>query len=190
VKEIVILGGPNGAGKTTAARVLLAKFIHVRQFLNADEIARTLLPDNLEASALAAGRRMIERMRELLREGASFGLETTCSGKSYVRILRQSKEEGWRITLLYLWLKSPEDAIARVAHRVREGGHNIPSEVVRRRYYAGLSNLLKLYLPLADEAEIYDNSDKRRILIAERREGGTLLVHDSRRWARIRKAAQ
>jgi predicted ABC-type ATPase len=190
VKEIVILGGPNGAGKTTAARVLLPKFIHVHRFLNADEIARTLLPENLEASDLAAGRRMIERMRDLLLQGSSFGLETTCSGKSYVSILRQCKEDGWRITLLFLWLKSPEDAVARVARRVREGGHNVPSEVIRRRYFAGLSNLLDLYLPLADEAEIYDNSNKRRILIAERREGGILLIHDSRRWARIRKAAQ
>lgn len=190
MREIVILGGPNGAGKTTTARVLLPRFGRGYEFLNADEIARALLPENVTAAARAAGRRMIERMRDLTRQGTSFGLETTCSGKTYVRFLKRCKEDGWRITLLYLWLKSPEDAVARVARRVREGGHYIPSEVIHRRYYAGLSNLLKLYLPLADEAEIYDNSDERRILIAERREGGILHVHDSRRWAMIKKAAQ
>jgi predicted ABC-type ATPase len=106
---------------------------------------------------------MIEKMRALVREGKSFAFETTCSGKSYSRLLEQCKHEGWRISLFYFWLPSPEMAIARVSRRVRQGGHSIPP------------------------AEIYDNSDRRRVLIAEKRGGLGLRVHDPERWALIKE---
>lgn len=144
MKEIVLLGGPNGAGKTTAARVLLPEFFGLYTFLNADEMARDISPENVEAAPLAAGRRLIERMRANVRNGESFAVETTCAGKSYLRLLQQCKQDGWRITLLYFWLPTPEDAIARVARRVSTGGHNIPAEVVLRRYYAGIANMRNL----------------------------------------------
>jgi predicted ABC-type ATPase len=188
LKEIVILGGPNGAGKTTAARRLLPKFPDIHEFLNADEFARLISPEDIESAAFAAGRKMLARMRELIQLNRSFGLESTLSGRSYFRLLRTCKKNGWRITLLFLWLPSPESAIKRVARRVREGGHGIPSATVRRRYYAGLRNLLNLYLPLADEAEIYDNSS-RLIRIGERVEGGVLRVIDAKRWAKLKRAA-
>jgi predicted ABC-type ATPase len=190
MKEIVLLGGPNGAGKTTAARVLLPEFFDLYPFLNADDIARGIAPGNVESAALAAGRQLIERMRALVRDGQSFALESTCSGRSYLRLLQQCKRDGWRITLLFFWLPTPEMAIARVAKRVSQGGHNIPTEVVQRRYYAGVWNMRNLYLPLAEEAEIYDNTDSRRILIAEKREGLALFVHDPERWARIEEVAR
>jgi len=190
LKEIVLLGGPNGAGKTTAARVLLPEFFDLHPFLNADEIARRLSPEDLETAAFAAGRQMLAEMRALVRNGHSFAIETTCAGKSYLRFLEQCKLDGWRITLLYFWLPTPEMAIARVARRVSSGGHTIPSDVIRRRYYAGISNMRNLYLPLADEAEIYDNTDRQRLLVAEKREGHELYVHDSERWEQIEEAAQ
>jgi predicted ABC-type ATPase len=105
-------------------------------------------------------------------------------------VLRDCKANGWKISLYYFWLPSPERSIARVARRVREGGHRIPDEVVYRRFKLGLRNMLDLYLPLADEAEIYDNTDRKRVLIAERRGGKPLLVHDSERWARIEEIAR
>jgi predicted ABC-type ATPase len=185
MKEIVILGGPNGAGKTTAARVLLPEFFDLHPFLNADEIAHDLSPENVEAAALAAGRQMIERMRALVREGLSFALETTCAGRSYIPLLRDCKDRGWGISLYYFWLPSPEDSIARVAKRVREGGHNIPDEVIYRRFQRGLWNMRHLYLPLADTAAIYDNSGKRGVRIASRRRGSPLEIHDQARWLRI-----
>jgi predicted ABC-type ATPase len=190
VKEIILIGGPNGAGKTTAARVLLPDFLELHPFLNADDIARDLAPWDVESVALAAGRLMIEQMRALVREGKSFAFETTCSGKSYLRLLQQCKKEGWRITLLYFWLPTPEDAIARVARRVSQGGHNIPTDTVLRRYYASVWNMRNLYLPLADEAEIYDNTDRKRVMIAEKRENLALFVHDPERWARIEEVAR
>ncbi len=189
MKEIVILAGPNGAGKTTAARKLLPKFSGIQEFLNADEFARAISPENPESAAFAAGRRMLARMRELIARNQSFGLESTLSGKSYLSLLNRCKQAGWRITLLYLWLPSPEAAIKRVAHRVQEGGHGLPPEIVRRRFFAGLSNFFSLYLPLADELEVYDNSAKRT-RIARRAEGGILQILDSKRWSKLKRASR
>jgi predicted ABC-type ATPase len=186
--EIVIIGGPNGAGKTSAAPSLLQYGLNIPDFVNADEIARGLSPLDPERTALAAGRLMLERMRELTRSRRSFAFETTCSGRAYLQMLKQCKADGWRVTLVYLWLKSPEDAVERVARRVRQGGHNIPTDVVIRRYWAGLSNMRLLYLPLADVAAIHDNSDGSGALIAERPDNCPLVVHDGEKWARIEKA--
>ena len=184
-KDIVILGGPNGAGKTTAARILLPEFFKLNPFLNADDFARNLAPENVESAAMAAGRLLIERMRAFVREGRSFAMETTCSGKSYVPLLKNCKATGWRVSLYYFWLPTPEDSIARVANRVRQGGHHIPGEVIYRRFKTGLRNMLQLYLPLADNAEIYDNSGRKRILIAEKRDGVAFVAHDPERWAKM-----
>lgn len=189
MKEIVILGGPNGAGKTTAARKLLPKFSGIQEFLNADEFARAISPENPESAAFAAGRKLLERMKDLVAHNQSFGVETTLSGKSYLQLMKRCKQAGLRITLLFLWLPSPEAAIKRVARRVREGGHGLPPDVIRRRYYSGLSNLLRSYLQLADELEIYDNS-LRRVRIARRAEGGMLVILDSKRWLKLQKAAR
>ena len=184
MKEIVLLGGPNGAGKTTAARVLLPRFLHYT-FLNADDIAREIASDNPESAALAAGRVLIERMRELVRIGSSFALETTCSGKTYIPTLKACRESGWRISLFYFWLSSPELSISRVAKRVREGGHSIPDDVIHRRFRSGVWNMRYLYLPLADTAAIYDNSGESRFLIAEKESGFPLKILDQERWSRI-----
>jgi len=185
VKEIVILGGPNGAGKTTAARLLLPELFKLYSFLNADDIARDLAPKNVESAALAAGRLLIERMRTLVREGESFALESTLSGRSYIPLLKNCKASGWRISLYYFWLPSPEDSIARVAMRVSQGGHHIPDEVIYRRFRTGLWNMRHLYLPLADTAAIYDNSGRARVLIAELESGFPLVIHDRELWSKI-----
>jgi predicted ABC-type ATPase len=190
LKDIVIIGGPNGAGKTTAAPAVVPTQLGIHEFVNADEIARGLSPFNFEGAAVAAGRLMIERIQALVRSGESFAFETTCSGRAYVHWLQACKAEGWRVTLLYLWLPSPQAAVDRVARRVREGGHRIPADVVIRRYKAGLVNMRHLYLPLADVAAIYDNSDEGRTLIAERTPEASLVVHDTTRWTLIERATQ
>jgi predicted ABC-type ATPase len=188
VADIVILGGPNGAGKTTAAQALLPDEIQLREFLNADEVARGLSPFNPEGVALAAGRLMLQRMQTLVRERRSFAFETTCSGRAYIPLLRRCKGTGWRVTLVYLWLPSPALALERVARRVSAGGHHIPHDVVVRRYWAGVVNMRDLYLPLADAASIFDNSDAALTLIAERTRGRSFVIHDASRWAAIERA--
>ncbi len=131
---------------------------------------------------------MIERMRYLVRKEQSFAFETTCSGRAHASWLRECKAKSWRVTLLFLWLTSPQAALDRVARRVRQGGHGVPRDVVVRRYWAGLINLRHLYLPLADVAAIYENSDEGRTLIAERTPDAPLVVHDPTRWAMIERA--
>jgi predicted ABC-type ATPase len=185
VKEIILLGGPDGAGKTTAARVLLPEFFELNPFLNADDFARNLAPENVESAALASGRLLIERMRELVRDGESFAFETTCSGRSYIQTLRECRANGWRVSLYYFWLPSPEHSVARVAKRVSQGGHSIPADVIYRRFKTGLWNMRHLYLPLADTAAVYDKGGYRRILIADREAGFPLVIHDLERWSRI-----
>ena len=190
MKDIILLGGPNGAGKSTAAKVLLPHYLDLDTFLNADEIARLIAPGNPDSVALTAGRRLIERMRTLVSEGRSFALETTCAGKSYLPLLEQCRRDHWRITLLFFWLPSSETAVERVARRVSLGGHGIPAETIHRRYRTGIGNMFNLYLPLANEAEIYDNSLSPRVLIAEKREGHALRIYDPERWRQIEEMAQ
>ena len=187
MRDIVILGGPNGAGKTTAAPFVVPRELGIREFVNADEIARGLSPFNVEGVAVAAGRLMLDRMRLLVREGESFAFETTCFGRAHACWVRACKADGWRIILVYLWLRSPQLAIDRVARRVRQGGHHIPEDVVVRRYHTGLVNMRRLYLPLANLAGIYDNSYYRRTPIAECSPETGLVVHDARLWGTIER---
>jgi predicted ABC-type ATPase len=161
----------------------------IREFVNADEIARGLSPLNAEGAAITNGRLMLERMRDLVERGESFAFETTCSGRSHAAWLRNCKARGWRVMLLYLWLRSPEAAIARVKRRVQEGGHSVPAEIVVRRYWSGLRNMRSLYWPLADVAAIYENDDQARTLIAERTPSAPLVIHENRRWTTIERAA-
>ncbi len=189
MKAVIVVGGPNGAGKTTAASTLLPRSLGIIEFVNADEIARGLSPFNPEGSALAAGRLMLERMQMLAQAGASFAFETTLSGRSHARFLRTCRAAGYELNLVYLWLPSAQDALARVARRVRKGGHHVPDEVVVRRYEAGLRNMRHLYWGLADTAVVYDNSGPS-ILIAERLPDAPLIVHDRARWSLIEEATK
>lgn len=190
MKEIVILGGPNGAGKTSAAPLLFERYPASREFVNADEIARGLSPFNPEQAAIAAGRLMIARMKELVRREENFVLETTCSGRANLNLLRRCKADDWRISLLFLWLPSPQMAIDRVARRVSEGGHFVADDVVVRRYWAGLQNLHRFYLPLADIAAVYDNTDRRASVVAEKTGAYGLTIHDWPRWRKILETPQ
>jgi len=190
MKEIIILGGPNGAGKTSAAPLFIKRYAGSQEFVNADEIARGLSPFNAERAAIAAGRLMIARMNELVRREQSFVVETTCSGRANLNLFKRCKTDGWRISLLFLWLPSPQMAISRVARRVTEGGHFVPDDVVTRRYWAGLQNLRRLYLPLADVAAVYDNTDRRSVLVAVKTVTDGLAIHDEARWSKILEASQ
>jgi predicted ABC-type ATPase len=190
MKDIVILGGPNGAGKTTAARVLLPSRVRLNAYINADEIARRVSPEDPDRAALQAGRLMLRQIQSLIALEASFAFETTCSGRSYLKLLQDCKRDGWRIALIFLWVPSPEYSLARVARRVSQGGHSIPEEVIRRRYRSGLWNMRHLYLPLADEATIYDNRDSALRLIARREAPFSLEVWDGDIWARIEKETE
>jgi predicted ABC-type ATPase len=153
-----IIAGPNGAGKTTFARDFLPKYAHCREFLNADLMAAGISPFDPDSAAISAGRLLLTRMRELIRQERSFGFETTLAGRGNVRILHDMKLRGYHLHLFYLWLPNVELAIARVARRVEEGGHNVAEEVIRRRFSMGMRNLSEFYLPLFDAWMLFDSS--------------------------------
>jgi predicted ABC-type ATPase len=189
LSDLLVIGGPNGAGKTTAAKTLLPHFTEIVEFVNADEIARGLSPFNPEGSALAAGRIMLERMRSLTEAGTSFAFETTCAGGSHVRLIRRCQDFGYRVTLLFFWLPSPDLAIARVAHRVQQGGHTIPSPVIRRRYQSGLVHLLRLYWPAVAQGAILDAEIAPAQPIIEKFDDGRVTIHNADLWQRIQEQA-
>ena len=166
-QNLYIISGPNGAGKTTASMTLLPEVLNCREYVNADAIAVGLSPFNPESMALQAGRLMLMRINELLERDESFAVETTLATRSYRHLVNKARMQGYKVSLLYLWLESPEVALRRVALRVSEGGHNIREEVVRRRYSAGLNNLFRIYMPLVDYWMLVDNTEAPRCIVAE-----------------------
>ena len=165
-KNLYIISGCNGAGKTTASYTILPEVLNCREFVNADEIARGLSPFNPESVAIEAGRLMLSRIEELLERNESFSIETTLATKSYINLVRRAKARGYNVRLLFFWLRTPDLAVQRVAERVAKGGHNIPTDIIRRRYVAGISNLFRLFMREVDYWEIYDNSEYPAVQIA------------------------
>lgn len=154
---LCILGGCNGAGKTTLARELLPR-LGLMRFLNADEIARGLSPLDPTLSAFKAGRLLLEEARSLMAAKASFAIESTLSGKTYVALIREAKALGYRFLLHYIVIGSGAQAVGRVALRVRLGGHHVPEEDVLRRFDRSRRHFIEDYLPLADEWGLWDNA--------------------------------
>jgi predicted ABC-type ATPase len=163
-KNIYIISGCNGAGKTTASYTILPEILNCKEFVNADNIALGLSPFQPEKVAFEAGRIMLERIDTLLKRNESFAFETTLATKSYKQRLLKAKEDGYTVKLLFFWLPSIEMAITRVAIRVSEGGHNIPKEVIARRYSRGIENLFKIYIPLCDSFLILDTEEEPKVI--------------------------
>lgn len=157
-KRILIIAGPNGAGKTTFAREFLPKEAHCPRFINADMIAAGLSPFAPELASVKAGKLMLQMLDEHVGRGDSFAFETTLAGLGYARHIHGWRAKGYHIALFFLSLPSPEIAIARVAERVRQGGHHIPEAVIRRRFAAGQTNFQNVYRDLVDAWAVYDNS--------------------------------
>ena len=164
-KKIIIIAGPNGAGKTTFARSFLPQEAQCPRFINADLIAAGLAPFAPETAAIKAGRLMLEEMDACTRRGESFAFETTLAGVDYLAHIQAWRAAGYHVSLFFLSLPNPEVAIARVAARVRQGGHHIPEDVIRRRFAAGLRNLESAYKAVVDAWAKYDNEGKSPILL-------------------------
>lgn len=157
-KKIVIIAGPNGAGKTTFAREFLPFEAGCPVFINADLIAAGLSPFQPDVAAFRAGRVMLEEIANHVAAGRNFAFETTLSGLTYATMIPEWRSAGYSVKLLFLSLSSEEEAIARVAMRVRQGGHNIPPEVIRRRFASGVKNFRDIYQARVDFWQWYDNS--------------------------------
>ncbi|MBB6503045.1 zeta toxin family protein [Pedobacter cryoconitis] len=157
--NLYIIAGCNGAGKTTASYTILPEILNCMEFVNADNIAAGLSPFNPERVAFESGRIMLHRIRELMVARADFAFETTLATRSYVSLVKEAHLMGYKVSLLYFWLNSPDLAVERVAKRVSKGGHHIPADVIARRYYRGIYNLYNLYMQVCDEWTLVDNMD-------------------------------
>ena len=185
---VVVLAGPNGAGKSTTAARLLRGALTVQEFVNADTIATGLSAYNPEGAALAAGRVMLERLRELATARTDFAFETTLSGRGHARWVQDLRVSGYRAHLVYLSLPSPDAAVARVADRVERGGHDVPADVIRRRYAAGLRNLFAIYLHFVDSWQLFDNSPiEGPRLIASGVAASEPAIVDASAWTRLER---
>jgi len=176
-KNLYIISGCNGAGKTTASYTILPYVLECNEFVNADEIARGLSPFNVESVSIEAGRLMLDRIETLLTAGKDFAIETTLAARSHYNLVKRAQALGYKVSLIYFWLNTTKLAKRRIALRVEAGGHNIPDDVVERRYWSGLKNLFDLYMPVVDFWLIVDNSNIPRVAVAEG-DQTTVRIHD------------
>jgi len=180
--NLYIIAGCNGAGKTTASFTILPKILECREFVNADSIAAGLSPFNPGSVAIEAGRLMLQRIDQLMKEEVDFAFETTLAAKSYVSLIKAARENKYEVSLLYFWLSSPVIAKERVAGRVSMGGHSIAAEIVERRYFAGLRNLIGLYSPICDNWMVINNLGARPELVATGTITGETLIKNNDIW--------
>lgn len=175
-KNFYIIAGCNGAGKTTASFTILPEILDCKEYVNADEIARGLSPFQPEKAAIEAGKIMLKRISELMKSDQNFAVETTLATKIYKQKILEAKQNDFKVTLIFFWLESIELAKERVKTRVSEGGHNIPPDIITRRYKGGIDNLVDIYLDICDEVLIFDNSRNNQVKIAIKNNLGELII--------------
>ena len=168
-----IISGCNGSGKTTASYTLLPELLDCSEFVNSDEFAKSLAPFHPETAYITASRYMLKKLRYLFTRREDFCIETTLATRSLLKMVRMAQDQGYFVTVVYLWLNDPEIAIRRVAARVEAGGHDVPPDVIRRRYFTGLEYFFNLYLPVCDKWMLVDNSEADFRIIAEGSAKGT-----------------
>ena len=183
--ELYIIRGCNGSGKTTTAKQILPYFLDIYEYVNADEIASGLSQFRPESVAIQAGKLMIKRLNYLCQNQINFAFETTLSSVNYIRFLQQYQNKNHQINLIYFWLNNPQLAIARVKQRVASGGHNIPEDVIIRRYYRGQKNLIESYIPLCNTWLIVDNTKFPNKLIAQKGINQTPIIYQPKSYLQI-----
>ncbi len=184
--RVVVFGGPNGAGKSTHADAILAA-LGIETFVNADYIARGLSGRNTDAVAFEAGRIMLKRLHQLAELRADFAFESTLSSRSFAFFLKELKARGYAVAIYYFALTRPQLAVRRVKLRVTLGGHDVPDDVVRRRFGRSLHNFFSLYLPLADEWTLFDNSSSDDAIPIAAQSANQLTVIEPATWQKLQK---
>ena len=168
MKKLYVIAGCNGAGKTTASYTILPEILDCDEFVNADEIAKGLSPFRPEKAGIQAGRLMLQRIKSLITKEQDFAFETTLATKSYKNFVADAQANGYSVTLIFFYLSSQDLAVKRVETRVKEGGHDIPENVIRRRYENGLKNFFNIYSSIVDEWMFIENSGEPYQLIAQK----------------------
>jgi predicted ABC-type ATPase len=187
-RNCYIVAGSNGAGKSTFATEFLPRYAHCPTFINADLIARGLSPFDPDAALARAARLVLESIHQASASRTNFAFETTLSGRSYLRVIRDLRNRGYRIHMFYLWIPGPELALARIRDRVASGGHNVPARDVRRRFTRTVANLFTLYRPLVDFLQAFDNSlQTPRLIFMD--EAGKTTVYDDKLYQQMLREA-
>ena len=171
--RMYIISGCNGSGKTTASYTLLPELLDCSEFVNSDEFAKSLAPFHPETAYITASRYMLKKLHYLFSRREDFCIETTLATRSLIKTVRMAQDQGYFVTVVYLWLRDPEIAVRRVAARVEAGGHDVAPDVIRRRYYSGLEYFFDLYAPVCDKWMLVDNSEADFRIIAEGSAKGT-----------------
>jgi predicted ABC-type ATPase len=165
-KTIEIFAGPNGSGKTTFSELILRGRKNIK-FFNSDKLAVGMIPVANEAVQFEAGRIMLQQIESAFSKGESFSFETTFSGKLWKSYLSKAKKDGYKIIIYFVFVQNIDLSLTRIKQRVKIGGHNVPSKIVRRRFLRTFENMQKLYMPFADEWYVVDNSNHKPIIIAQ-----------------------
>lgn len=183
--KLYIIAGCNGSGKTTASYTLLPELLECSEFVNSDEFAKSLSPFDPSEASVSASRYMLMKIKYLLEREVDFAIETTLATRSLAKIISEAKEKGYHVTIIYFWLNSTSIAKERVQARVAAGGHNIPDDVIVRRYYLGLKYLFDNYIGLSDRWVLADNSKIPFTVIAEGTADLTY-IKDNQKYTRIK----
>lgn len=187
--KMYIISGCNGAGKTTASYTLLPEMLECSQFINSDEFAKCFNPFKPEAAAIRASRFMLMRFRYMFEKRLDFGIETTLATKTLLNMAKKAQEQGYTITIMYFWLRTPELAIERVKARVANGGHYIDEQIIRRRYQTGLNYFFNEYIPLCDRWILVDNSTPPFRIVAQGQKGQEPEILDMTTFSTIKEIA-
>ena len=187
--RVVIFAGPNGAGKSTHADAILAA-LGIETFVNADYIARGLSGRNTDVVAFEAGRIMLKRLHQLGEAGADFAFESTLASRTFAPFIRKLKTQGYAVAIYYFSLTNAQLAIRRVKLRVALGGHDVPSDVIKRRFGRSLNNLFNLYAPLADEWTLFDNSASPQALTVAAKSADRLTITETKTWLKLQKLSK
>ncbi len=182
--NLYVIAGPNGSGKTTFATEFLRNYADCPAFINADTLARGLSGFSPDTVALKAGRILLEQIDAYAAKQMDFAFETTLSGTTYLARLKRLRESGYAIHLFFLWIPDVRLSLARVATRVKMGGHDVAEPVVRRRFHRGIANFLRHYQAVVDSWMLFDNSGSVPHLIAENKLGKTEIL-DRELYGRI-----
>ncbi len=191
--NLYIIAGANGAGKTTSAFTVLPEIVNCREFVNADLIAKALSPFDYDAASIEAGRMMINRINKLIDDGVDFAFETTLSARSFVKLIEKAKGNKYYITIIFLWVNNYKIAVDRVKSRVREGGHSIGYEIIKRRYIKGIFNFVNIYLNKSDYSLLIDNSGSvpKKIAEVQNADGNMVkIIYEEKKWNKILRYAK
>ena len=188
MKNMYIIAGCNGAGKTTAAYNMLPEMLQCKEFVNVDEIARGISPFTPETVTQQAGRIMSLRINDLIEKNETFAVETTLSARSYKEKVLAAQAKDYCVNLVFFWLNTVELAKERVKIRVTEGGHDVPENIIERRYQRGLFNLFNYFLPICDNVMVFDNSDKIPQLVMGKIKNKEIEIYNQHTYNQIQKS--